>query len=43
MHTVSSLIDMITKGDIFNTKHLYENMYEMGEEIAETITALLGL
>lgn len=43
MHTVSSMIDLVTKEKVTDADSFYENMNELGIDLAETITSLLNI
>jgi hypothetical protein len=42
-HTMSSMIDLATNEEITDADSFYENMNELGADLAETITALLNI
>ncbi len=41
--TVTSSIDIITHTKAHNRKEFYEMMFEVGEDVGELLTALLGI
>lgn len=43
MHTLSSLIDLTTKGKVTDADSFYEEANELGADLAEGITSLLGI
>jgi len=43
IHSGEALSEIFRKSSINNSQEMYETMYELGSEIAESMTSLLGI